>query len=207
MAVSPTEQPPQERSKADLDRLLQDMLDRPEAQDRIIADIEEAFGQDAAVLVLDMSGFSRTTRQHGIVRFLLMIFQMRILAQSAITGNGGSLVKSEADNLYCRFETADDAVRAAAEITERLETVNPLLPTERRLYASIGIGFGKILFIEDHDMFGDEVNLASKLAEDIAQSGEVLMTEAARASLVREVDAIGKTIGVSGLTLSYFQLQ
>jgi adenylate cyclase len=207
LATSPPEQPPRDRSKANLDRLLQDMLDRPEAQDRIVAEIEDAFGEDAAVLVLDMSGFSRTTRQHGIVRFLLMIFQMRILAQSAITGNGGSLVKSEADNLYCRFETADDALRAAMEIIERLETVNPLLPSERRLYASIGIGFGKILFIEDHDLFGDEVNLASKLAEDVAQGGEVLMTEAARASLVADVDAVDKTIGVSGLTLSYFQLR
>ncbi len=207
MAETPSESSDLEPSRANLDRLLQDMLDRPEHQDKIIEQVEQRFGVDAAVLVLDMSGFSRTTRQHGIVRFLLMIFQMRILAESAITGNGGSLVKSEADNLYCRFRTVDEAVQCAMAIIRTLETVNPLLPTDRRLYASIGIGFGHILFIEEQDMFGDEVNLASKLAEDIAQGGEILMTSAARANLVQTVDVQDKTVGVSGLTLTYSQLR
>lgn len=194
-------------SLANLERLLQEMLDHPEARDRIIAEVELTFGQNAAVLVLDMSGFSRTTRQHGIVQFMLMIFQMRILGETAIRKNGGSLIKAEADNLYCRFETVEAAIAAAIEITERLDTVNPLLPTDRRLYASIGIGFGEILFIDGRDMFGDQVNLTSKLAEDIAQGGEVLLTEAARAQLTHHIEGQDKTVGVSGLALSYFQIR
>lgn len=195
------------QSQANLDRLLQKMLDHPEAQDEIIAEVVLTFGQRAAVLVVDMSGFSRTTRQQGIVRFMLMIFQMRILADTAISKNGGSLVKAEADNLYCRFESVADAVSAAIEITERLETVNPLLPNDRRLYASIGIGFGEILFIDDRDMFGDQVNLTSKLAEDIAQGGEILLTEAARQQLAPDVEGQDKTVGISGLSLPYFQIR
>jgi len=206
MADTSSDGASERQSRSDLDRLLQDMLDRPEAQDRIIEEIEGIFGHAAAVLVLDMSGFSRSTQQHGIVRFLLMIFQMRVLAESAIRRSGGVLVKSEADNLYCRFPTVDAAVTAAMEIIERLDTVNPLLPTDRRLYASMGIGFGRILVIEGQDMFGDEVNLACKLAEDVAQRGEVLMTQAARASLGIEVDGVGKTVGISGLALHYHQL-
>jgi len=195
------------RSQANLDRLLQEMLDRPESQDQIIAEVELTFGQRAAVLVLDMCGFSTTTRQHGIVRFMLMIFQMRISAETAILKNGGSLIKAEADNLYCRFETVDAAVAAAIEITERLDTVNPLLPSDRRLYASIGIGFGEILFIEGRDIFGDEVNLTSKLAEDIAQRGEILLTEAAHAQLAQDIGGTPKTVAVSGLALPYLQIR
>lgn len=196
-----------DRSRGHLDRLLQAMLDRPEDQDAIIAQVEHVFGHEAAVLILDMSGFSRSTRQHGIVRFLLMIFQMRVLAESAIGRNGGVLVKAEADNLYCRFPTPDQAVAAALEIVERLETVNPLLPSERRLYASMGIGFGEILDIEGQDMFGDEVNLACKLAEDIAQRGEVLITQAALARLGTAIDSIPKSVNISGLSLPYHQLR
>jgi class 3 adenylate cyclase len=195
------------QSQANLDRLLQKMLDSPEAQDEIIAEIELTFGQHAAVLVLDMSGFSRTTRHHGIVRFMLMIFQMRILAETAISKAGGSLVKAEADNLYCRFKSVEDAVSAAIEITERLETVNPLLPNDRRLYASIGIGFGEILFIDGGDMFGDQVNLTSKLDEDIAQRGEILLTEAARGQLALDVVGQEKTVGISGIALPFFQIR
>ncbi|MDB5687241.1 MAG: hypothetical protein JWR77_1830 [Rhizorhabdus sp.] len=200
------DEPNEPRSRAVLDQLLQEMLDRPEAQDEIIAQVEQVFGHAAAVLILDMSGFSRSTQQHGIVRFLLMIFQMRVLAESAITRNGGVLVKAEADNLYCHFPTTDQAVAAAMAIIERLETVNPLLPSDRRLYASIGIGFGQILDIEG-DMFGDEINLTCKLAEDIAQRGEVLMTQAAHASLGTGIDSVAKSVSISGLSLPYHQLR
>ena len=45
---------------------------------------------------------------------------------------------------------------------------------------AIGIGFGSILDLDGEDFFGDEVNLASKLGEDIATGGEVLLTDAAK---------------------------
>jgi adenylate cyclase len=40
--------------------------------------------------------------------------------------------------------------------------------------------------IEDHDFYGNELNLASKLGEDIAESGETLLTEAAHGQLIAE---------------------
>lgn len=47
---------------------------------------------------------------------------------------------------------------------------------------AIGIGYGPILLAAE-DFFGDEVNQASKLGEDIAGHGEVLLTGAARKAL------------------------
>jgi len=119
---------------------------------------------------------------------------------------GGTVVKAEADNLYCLFASVDDAVRAAREITERLGTVNVLLPSGRRLYASIGVGYGDILVLGDEDLFGDEVNLASKLGEDVAGEGVVLLTEAARAELGPDAAAHEERVSISGLVLRYFQL-
>ena len=40
--------------------------------------------------------------------------------------------------------------------------------------------------IDDDDFYGHELNLASKLGEDIAESGETLLTEAAHARLIAE---------------------
>ncbi len=115
-------------------------------------------------------------------------------------------MKAEADNLYCLFETVDEAVKSSREIISRLNTVNVLLPADRRLYASIGIGFGDVLVLEDEDLFGDEVNLASKLGEDVAQGGDVLLTEAAHKALSAGVASTPERVSISGLVLTYHAL-
>ena len=191
---------------ARLEALLTRIIQEPERRDEIAEEIERDFTQRRAVLVLDMSGFSRTTQLHGIVVFLLMIHQMRLLAVPTILAAGGKLVKAEADNLYCLFETVDAAVRASREIMNRLETVNVLLPADRRLYASIGVGFGDILVLDDADLFGDEVNLSSKLGEDVAQDHQILLTEAARAELDEGVATTAERVSISGLILNYFAI-
>jgi len=188
---------------ARLDALLSRIIEEPERRQQISEEIEHDFTQRRSVLVLDMSGFSRTTQLHGIVEFLLMIHQMRLLAVPTIQAFGGVLVKAEADNLFCLFESVDAAVRASREIITRLNTVNVLLPGDRRLYASIGVGWGDILVLEDEDLFGDEVNLASKLGEDVAQGGQILLTEAARAELDPAVATTPERVSISGLVLNY----
>lgn len=198
--------PPETRAlntRARLDELLSKIIEEPERRHEITAEIERDFTLRRAVMVLDMSGFSRTTQVHGVVSFLMMIHQMRLLAVPTIEARGGVLVKAEADNLYCLFDRVDDAVAASREIIRQLATVNVLLPAGRRLYASIGIGYGDILVLGGEDLFGDEVNLASKLGEDVAQGGMLLLTEAARAELDPAVTTTEERASISGLTLVY----
>lgn len=197
---------PEGATRARLDELLSRIIDHPELRVQISEEIERDFTQRRAVMVLDMSGFSRTTQVHGIVSFLLMIHQMRLLAVPTIEACGGTMVKAEADNLYCLFEGVDQAVTASREIMRQLATVNVLLPATRRLYASIGIGFGDLLVPGGHDLFGDEVNLASKLGEDVAQGGMILLTDAARSQLDPAVPTLEERASISGLTLVYHAL-
>ena len=194
-------------SRAHLDRMLEQLIDHPEREAEITRVIGETFGQDKAVMVLDMSGFSRTTHELGIVPFLSMIHRMRRLAVPCVEAARGQLLKAEADNLFCLFETVDAAVDAARQIVERLNAANTDVPEERRLYASIGIGYGRLLNIEGHDVFGDEVNLASKLGEDIGERGEVLLTARAREQVRRPSVALReRSVSVSGLTLSFYRV-
>jgi class 3 adenylate cyclase len=51
---------------------------------------------------------------------------------------------------------------------------------EEQVLLCVGLGFGPMLRIGDVDVFGAEVNAASKLGEDVAQAGEILVTEAVR---------------------------
>jgi class 3 adenylate cyclase len=197
---------PLEASRAVLERLLQEMLDHPDRLAALTAEIERLFGQRRAVMVLDMSGFSRTTRKHGIVSFLLMIHQMQVLTRPLIAEHRGVTVKEEADNLFCLFDTPHDALRAARAIHRTLDAANHLLSEDRKLFASIGIGFGDILYIGDEDLFGNEVNLASKLGEDVAERGETLLTAAARAELTEDAtDLAEQVLSVSGLSLTCYR--
>lgn len=194
------------RTRKRLDELLDQIIEEPEKRAEIATTIEREFTQRQAVLVLDMSGFSRTTQVHGVVAFLMMIHQMRLLAEPTIAASGGVVLKAEADNLYCLFPQVEDAVRAAREIIRQLTTGNVLLPAGRRLYASIGVGFGDILVLEGEDLFGDEVNLTSKLGEDIAQGGMILLTPAARADLDPAMASTEERASISGLVLTYHVL-
>lgn len=197
---------PPQNTREQLEIFLTEMIESPERRIEITRALEETFGQDRAVMVLDMSGFSRTTQKEGIVPFLLMIHQMKLVVRPAVADHRGVLVKEEADNLFCIFESVVDAVGASREITDRLTVVNLLLPERKRLYVSIGIGFGHILNIENHDLFGDELNVASKLGEDVAGMGQILLTTAAAAAAGDSLKLQEHAVSISGLTLQYYEL-
>lgn len=194
--------------EVELAEMLTELLHKPEEWNEVVERIEKTFTQTKAIMVLDMSGFSRTTLQRGITAFLLMIHQMQLLSLPSIKDNGGTLIKTEADDLFCIFDSVSDALAAGREITVRLETANLILPTDRQLYASIGIGYGSVLNIGNQDLWGNEMNLASKLGEDVAQLGEILLSDAAKVALGDSVHLFEEhTLNVSGLDLKYHLLQ
>ncbi len=82
-----------------------------------------------------------------------------------------------------------------------------MLPEDLDMHGEFGIGYGEILIIENEDIFGSEVNLASKLGEDLAQRGEILLTEAAHARVdasAREYERLN--MSVSGIELAVFKV-
>ena len=55
---------------------------------------------------------------------------------------------------------------------------------EEKVLLCVGIGYGKVLRIGDIDVFGHEVNTASKLGEDTADAYEILVTPPVKESAV-----------------------
>ena len=58
--------------------------------------------------------------------------------------------------------------------------------------------------IGDDDMYGNEMNIASKLGEDIAGRGEVFLSEAARARAEGRYES--RQIPISAMTVSAYKL-
>src|SRR5947209_1576283 len=167
------------RTKARIEKFLQERNEHPERAAEIDARIRKVFGETLAVFVMDMSGFSRQTLRYGIIHFLAQIHRMHSIATPVVEGHGGEVIKYEADNIFAVFPEVEQAVEAALELDRALELADTMLPEEYDMHGEFGIGFGEILVMENEDIFGSEVNLASKLGEDLASRGEILLTESA----------------------------
>ena len=62
------------------------------------------YGTEAAIFVLDMSGFSRLSHKYGVIHYLSMVRHMQEIARKLIGEKRGSVVKFEADNCFAMFE-------------------------------------------------------------------------------------------------------
>jgi adenylate cyclase len=153
--------------------------------------ITESLETVGAVMVCDSSGFTRMTRSQGILHFLAMLMQSYDLSIPIVKQHGGVLIKSEADNLIARFETADAAVACAMEIQDAHFKRNTSLEHEdEHFHVCIGIEYGTFLKLED-DIFGDAVNVAYKLGEDVAGRSEILVTENVSSMIKDKLPVVG----------------
>jgi len=190
---------------AELWRLLDARNEHPESLADIDGEIWRRFGQTRAILVLDMCGFSRLTMRYGVTHFLAMIRRLGTIVRPIIAAVGGHVVKTDADNVFATFEDVPQALAAARAIHRNLDAANTFLPEDWDLHAGIGIGYGPTLLIGHHDLFGSEMNMASKLGEDVAGRGEILLSEAERARIESDAPVAEIPVKLSGLTLRAFR--
>ncbi|MCI0340596.1 MAG: adenylate/guanylate cyclase domain-containing protein [Planctomycetales bacterium] len=162
-------------------------------------------GQRRAVLVTDLSGFTRITKARGILHFLTVFRRCVALASPEIAAAGGTLVKTAADNLLAVFAEPAQALAAARGMIARAAAANAPLEPDAHVRICAGVGYGDILLLED-DLFGDEVNVAYKLGEDVARPDEILISEPAVARLRERGEApelrgpVDEAVGSASLT-------
>lgn len=144
--------------------------------------IWDLFGDSWAVVFTDLAGFSRQAASFGIVHFLQVIFEKKRILLPIVSDHGGIVVKVEADSFLLLFKRARTALDCAIAMRHACAVYNGTRPPEHQILLCQGVGYGEILRVGDYDVFGREVNAASKLGEDTAKGGEILVTEAARAA-------------------------
>ena len=130
----------------------------------------------AAIVAADMVGYSRLMEldERGT---LARLRTHRIeLIDPVIDKNSGRIIKTTGDGMLVEFQSVADAVRASIEIQDRMRRRNSDVPHDRRIEFRIGINLGDIIF-EDGDIFGDGVNIASRV-EQLAEVGGICVTAA-----------------------------
>lgn len=162
-------------------RLLTSMGDTsPEECGTIEDDLWQMFGQESTILVTDMSNFSKVTQQNGIIYYLAMIKRMQDIVALSVAKHKGTIIKFIADNSFSMFDDVDSALDCIAEINSKMKHENAKTPDIWDIEICSGIDCGKILNINNADVFGDAVNVASKLGEDTAKPWDVLVTDKAK---------------------------
>jgi adenylate cyclase len=102
----------------------------------------------------------------------------RELGDPKIKEHRGRIVKTTGDGLLVEFPSVVDAVRCAVEVQREMALRNAGVPVERRVEFRMGINLGDII-IDEHDIYGDGVNVAARL-EALAEPGGICVSRVVR---------------------------
>lgn len=123
----------------------------------------------AAIVFLDISGYTRLTEELGDEASAAMPMRLAALVQEASARHGGRTLKWIGDGVELYFRRPADAVLCSLELCERTPEID--IPG-----AHVGINAGPLVY-ENGDYYGRTVNIAARIAAH-ADAGQVLVSEA-----------------------------
>jgi TolB-like protein/class 3 adenylate cyclase len=131
----------------------------------------------AAILVADVAGYSRLMHTEEEATHARVTALLTNTVMPAIAEHGGRVVKHTGDGLLADFPSAVDAVRAAMVFQDSVYKLSIDDARDKRILFRVGINIGDVI-VDAHDIFGDGVNIASRL-EGIAQAGGICLSSSA----------------------------
>ena len=131
----------------------------------------------SALLAADMVGYSRlmagdeagTRPGPNAVR--------EDLIDPEIAAKGGRVVKLMGDGMLVAFDSVVSAVVCGAALQRAIAESEAKIPPTKRIAFRIGINLGDVI-LDGQDVFGDGVNIASRL-EAVAEPGGICLSDAA----------------------------
>ena len=146
--------------------------------------------QLAAIMFSDMTGYTALMQKN---EQLARVKRQRLkeVLEAAVSVYNGKILQYYGDGALSIFNSAIDGVNCAVEIQQTLQL-------EPKVELRIGIHTGDIS-IEDESIFGDGVNLASRI-ESLAVPGSVFISE-------KVFDEIKNQENITAREMGYFELK
>ncbi len=147
----------------------------------------------AALLAADAAGFSRliSIDADGTVRAL---DSARSIFRRRIGQHEGRVIDMAGDSVLAVFETAAGAVRAALEIQADIDVQFAQTPHAGGLRFRIGVHLGDVIEKSDGTVYGDGVNIASRL-QSLVEPGGILVSDAVHGAVRGKVSAVFVDLG------------
>ncbi|MEO5564090.1 MAG: adenylate/guanylate cyclase domain-containing protein [Chitinophagaceae bacterium] len=147
--------------------------------------------QLAAILFADMTGYTALVQENEQLARLKRI-RLKEVLEPAVASFNGKILQYYGDGSLSIFGSAIDSVHCAIDIQRRLRQEEP------RVDLRMGIHTGDIN-IEDEAIYGDGVNLASRI-ESLAVSGGIFISE-------KVFDEIKNQSTINTREMGYFELK
>jgi adenylate cyclase len=128
----------------------------------------------AAILAADVAGYSRLMGVDEEGTHERLKAHLLELVDPKIKEHRGRIVKNTGDGFLAEFASVVDAVRCAAEVQRGMIEREPDVSEERRIRFRIGVNLGDVI-VEEHDIFGDGVNIAARW-EGLAEPGGICVS-------------------------------
>lgn len=138
--------------------------------------------RNIAIMLTDIKGFTSKTAGFSRAETQELLSKHRELVLPVILKFHGRLVKTIGDAFLVAFDSPTDAVICGVEIQVVLKDHNADKSHGEKIEIRIAINSGEVAIHDDGDIYGDAVNITSRL-ESIAEAGEVFFTEAVYLSM------------------------
>jgi adenylate cyclase len=146
-----------------------------------------------AILAADVAGYSRLMGADEEGTHERLKGHLGQLIDPKIAEHHGRIVKTTGDGLLAEFASVVDALRCAAEVQVGMTERNDAAPADQRIEFRIGIHQGDVV-VEDHDIFGDAVNVAARL-EGLAEPGGICVSARVRGDAAGKLDLAFEDMG------------
>jgi len=126
------------------------------------------------ILAADVVGYSRLMEQDEAGTMALLRARRHEVLMPAVARQGGRVFKVMGDGVLIEFTSVVNAVECAIELQKAMQAQNAALPVHQHILLRIGINLGDVM-VEGSDLYGDGVNLASRL-ESLAEPGGICVS-------------------------------
>jgi adenylate cyclase len=146
-----------------------------------------------AILFADVAGFTRMVEADENGTLAALRARRAGVIEPVVAAHGGRVVKHIGDGVMAEFASAVNAVGAALRLQADSLAADAGLPDDRHLKLRIGINLGDIVG-EGDDIFGDGVNVASRL-QGLAQPGGIVASAKVRDEVAGKLDVTFTDLG------------
>jgi adenylate cyclase len=151
------------------------------------------FRRLTAILAADVAGYSRLMGEDEEGTHERLKAHLGELVEPKISEHRGRVVKNTGDGLLAEFASVVDVVRCAVDVQRGMAGREPEVPEERRIRFRIGVNLGDVI-AEEHDIFGDGVNVAARL-EALAEPGGICVSRMVRDNVRDKLDLSFEDLG------------
>ena len=128
----------------------------------------------AAIMFTDIVGYSALTHKNESLA-LELLEEHRKLLRPLFPQYGGQEIETIGDAFLVEFGSAVEATRCAIEMQNTLTQKYATASRDQQVQIRIGIHLGDIIY-QDHKIYGDGVNIASRI-EPLADPGGICVSE------------------------------